>query len=69
MAPRILNLPEWSAHLLQRLRRQAAITGDPELERLYDELSSYPGVSLEAPHDERAGNEIVLPLRRPCRRA
>ncbi len=63
MAPRILNLPEWSAHLLQRLRRQAAITGDPELEQLYDELSSYPNVSLEAPHDERTGNEIVLPLR------
>ena len=33
MAPRILNLPEWSAHLLHRLRRQAAITGDPELEQ------------------------------------
>jgi transcriptional regulator with XRE-family HTH domain len=63
MAPRILNLPEWSAHLLQRLRRQAAITGDPELEQLYHELSSYPNVSLEAPHDERTGNEIVLPLR------
>lgn len=63
MAPRILNLPEWSAHLLCRLRRQAALTGDAELERLYDELSSYPGISLEAPHDDRAGNEIVLPLR------
>jgi transcriptional regulator with XRE-family HTH domain len=63
MAPRILNLAEWSAHLLQRLRRQAAITGDPELEQLYEELSSYPGVSLEVPPDGRAGNEIVLPLR------
>jgi transcriptional regulator with XRE-family HTH domain len=63
MAPRILNLPEWSAHLLQRLRRQVAITGDPELEQLYDELSSYPDVCLEAPHDERTANEIVLPLR------
>ncbi|HUA70064.1 MAG TPA: helix-turn-helix transcriptional regulator [Solirubrobacteraceae bacterium] len=63
MAPRILNLPEWSGHLLHRLRRQAALTGDPELERLYEELSNYPGVALEPPRDERAGEEIVLPLR------
>jgi hypothetical protein len=63
MAPRILNMREWSAHLLHRLRRQASITGDPELEQLYDELSSYPGVCVEAPHDERAGTAIVLPLR------
>ena len=63
MAPRILNLPEWSAHLLHRLRRQAALTGDPELERLYEELSTYPGVALEPPHDGRAGDEIVLPIR------
>jgi MmyB-like transcription regulator ligand binding domain len=33
MAPRILSLPEWSAHLLHRLRRQTALTADPELER------------------------------------
>ena len=63
MAPRILNLGEWSAHLLQRLRRQGAITGDPELEALHDELSTYPGVSLEPPPDGRAGHDIVLPLR------
>ena len=63
MAPRILNLPEWSAHLLHRLRRQAALTGDPELERLYEELSTYPGVTLEPPHDGRAGDDIMLPLR------
>lgn len=63
MAPRILNLEEWSAHLLHRLRREAAITGDAELERLHDELAGYPGVSVDAPHDTGAGHEIVLPLR------
>jgi len=63
MAPRILNLSEWSAHLMQRLRRQAAITGDPELERLYEELATYPGVSVEVPAEDRAANDIVLPLR------
>jgi|SRR5437588_430973 len=47
MAPRILNFEEWSAHLISRVRRQAALTGDPEMARLYEELSGYPGVSLE----------------------
>jgi len=63
MAPRILNLKQWSAHLLHRLRRQAALTADPELDRLHDELSGYPGVSLEAPHEDGSANHIVLPLR------
>jgi transcriptional regulator with XRE-family HTH domain len=47
MAPRILNLEEWSGHILSRVRRQAMVTGDVEIERLYDELRSYPGVSSE----------------------
>jgi hypothetical protein len=63
MAPRILNLEEWSAHLLHRLRRQAALTADPDLERLHDELSRYPGVCLEPPQDDGSGSAIVLPLR------
>jgi transcriptional regulator with XRE-family HTH domain len=62
MAPRIANLPEWSAHLLHRLARRASITGDESLEQLYAELAAYPGVRSEAPaHDVAA--EIVLPLR------
>jgi hypothetical protein len=63
MAPRIVNLAEWSAHLLARLRRQASVTGDPELESLHDELAAYPGVELEPPHEEITGAEILLPLR------
>jgi transcriptional regulator with XRE-family HTH domain len=63
MAPRIKNLGEWSAHLLHRLRRQASLTGDPELERLHDELSGYPGVSSEPPPEESTGADILLALR------
>ncbi|HEY4828229.1 MAG TPA: helix-turn-helix transcriptional regulator, partial [Solirubrobacteraceae bacterium] len=63
MAPQIVNLTEWSAHLLHRLRRQAALTADPELERLHEELSSYPGVSVETPAEDASGSEILLPLR------
>ena len=43
MAPRIANLPEWRAHLLARLHRQAEATGDQRLTALHDELSAYPG--------------------------
>ncbi|HWF25319.1 MAG TPA: helix-turn-helix transcriptional regulator [Solirubrobacteraceae bacterium] len=63
MAPRIINFDEWSSHLLDRLKRAAAITADPELEALYHELAGYPGVTSESPHDEYSANAIVLPLR------
>ena len=63
MAPRIVNLEEWSAHLLHQLRRQASITGDPELERLHEELAGYPGVSVQSPHEDASDAEILLPLR------
>jgi transcriptional regulator with XRE-family HTH domain len=63
MAPRTLNLAEWSAHLLGRLRRQMQATGDPKLIGLYDELSGYPGVEIAPPHTDIQPTDIVLPLR------
>jgi transcriptional regulator with XRE-family HTH domain len=63
MAPRIVNLAQWSAHLLERLRRQVAVTGDEELDRLRRELEGYPGVSDEPPVGGALDTEIVLPLR------
>jgi hypothetical protein len=63
MAPGTVNFGEWSAHLLARLRREASITGDPALEALRAEVASYPGVQSELPSGERAGDEIVVPLR------
>jgi transcriptional regulator with XRE-family HTH domain len=59
MAPRIANLGEWRAHLLARLRRQAAATADPRLTELHDELSGYPGGQDEPP----PGPGVVVPLR------
>jgi len=63
MAPRIANLPQWRAHLLDRLGRQAVSTGDPAVAALYAELSALPcdGPPAE-PHDPVAG-EIAVPLR------
>src|SRR5437588_684093 len=63
MAPRTLNLTEWSAHLLHRVRREAQLTGDPELASLYEELVRYPGVEVAPPHREVQPGDIVLPLR------
>jgi transcriptional regulator with XRE-family HTH domain len=62
MAPRIINLGEWRAHLLERLGRQAVTTGDPALASLHEELASYPGGEAPAHHDLDAG-EIATPLR------
>jgi transcriptional regulator with XRE-family HTH domain len=63
MAPRTLNLSEWSAHLMQRLHREMQMTADPRLQSLYDELSDYPGVELAPPQGEVEAPEIVVPLR------
>jgi transcriptional regulator with XRE-family HTH domain len=63
MAPRILNLGEWRAHLLGRLRRQVAISADPGLTELLDELRAYacdqpePAVEIPGPGD------VFVPLR------
>lgn len=42
LAPRIVNLAEWRAHLLARLRRQVDLTADPVLATLLTELKGYP---------------------------
>jgi hypothetical protein len=61
LAPRISNLADWSGFLLARLRREIEATGDPELEALYEELLTYPGVTTG---DDRAdvatSNQIML---------
>jgi hypothetical protein len=60
LAPRIANLREWRAHLLERLQRQVAITADDRLAELYAELSEYPGETAEV---HAPGGEIAVPLR------
>jgi transcriptional regulator with XRE-family HTH domain len=58
LAPRILNLAQWRAHVLHRLGRDAGITGDPRLADLHRELSALPGGSDPSPP-----NGIAVPLR------
>lgn len=62
MAPRILNLGEWRAHTIGRLRRQLRLTGDPAIAGLLEELSGYPGSDGEegvTPSE----HDVFVPLR------
>ncbi len=64
VAPRIANLAEWRHHLLERLERHVAASGDPDLERLLEELRAYPAPALEAPPAPRGlAAEIFATLR------
>jgi len=40
LAPHIANLPEWRAHLLERLQRQVGVSADPTLAALLAELAA-----------------------------
>jgi transcriptional regulator with XRE-family HTH domain len=61
MAPRIVNLAEWRAHLLDRLNRDIESTAAPALIALRAELAVYPCPPVTpADTDTRA---ILVPLR------
>ncbi|ONI92559.1 transcriptional regulator [Saccharothrix sp. ALI-22-I] len=59
LARRLANLDEVRDHLLHRLAREAAFTGDPELAALHEELSGY-GPTRTSPDPV---HEIALPIR------
>src|SRR5690606_36006289 len=64
IASRIVNLGECREHLLRRLQRQIALSGDPALQALYDEVSAYPGPSRPSePSDDGHGRELAVPVR------
>ncbi|MFE3289129.1 helix-turn-helix domain-containing protein [Rhodococcus sp. NPDC059234] len=68
MAPRIVNLAQWRAHLLHRLDSQIAATGDPALRELAAELSRYPSDNGDGAPEchEGAGlvpGALVVPIR------
>ena len=59
VAPRIANLAEWRAHILDRLRRQIDASGDPVLIALLDELRAYPAPAATQTRDYGG---VVVPL-------
>ena len=69
LAPRIANLAQWRAHLLERLLQQVAATGDAVLQALHDELAGYPvangGVAVAAGGGESSNVVVPFQLRTP----
>lgn len=62
LAPFILNLAEWRAHLLARLRQQVRATADARLGELLGELMSYPHPGAGTRHEAEAEATIVVPM-------
>ena len=63
LAPRIVNLSEWRAHLLERLRRQIDFSADPVLMQLLEELRRYPCLNNARISESRDDyNGIMVPL-------
>ena len=61
VAPRIVNYAQWRAHLLMRLGQQVAISADPVLQDLLQELRAYtapPPLANPSPHAD-AGAAVV----------
>lgn len=68
LAPRVVNLHEWRAHLLDRLRREVELTADPALGDLLTELKAYPIPGGQPPRralDEYGGVAIPFQLNTP----
>jgi transcriptional regulator with XRE-family HTH domain len=63
LGPRIVNLGEWRAHVLSRLRRQITLTGSAELARLYEEVAAYPCDQPEPEVTVPGPGDIFVPLR------
>jgi transcriptional regulator with XRE-family HTH domain len=63
MAPRIVNLGEWRAHLLSRARRNLALTGDDTLAELIEEVRGYPCDQPEPELELPGPGDVFVPLR------
>jgi len=62
VAPRIVNLAEWRAHIFHRLEAQIEASADQGLADLFAELRAYPGGSAKA-QDDYGGVAVPLVLR------
>lgn len=61
LGPMIENLPQWHAHVVRRLQRQIAATGDAVLVRLLAELRALQPAS-DRPLDDEAFDGVAVPL-------
>ncbi|MCM2580204.1 helix-turn-helix domain-containing protein [Streptomyces meridianus] len=65
LAPRIRNLPEWRAHLLEQLERRITLAGSEVLRELHDEVRGYPVPERE--HERSDAASGLLPFALPLR--
>lgn len=63
VSSRIINLAQWRAHLLGRLRREIGQTADAELVRLYTEVRGYQSHLESSQLETPDAGEVVVPLR------
>jgi transcriptional regulator with XRE-family HTH domain len=61
LAPRIVNLAQWRAHVIARLRRQIDVTGDAVLTDLLEEVRDYPVPRGARPPEDESGM-IAIPF-------
>jgi transcriptional regulator with XRE-family HTH domain len=60
LAPRIVNLRQWRAHIFARLHQQVTASADPVLAALEEELRAYPSPMGE--HDDDIEASVIVPL-------
>lgn len=64
LAPSIVNLAQWRAHLLARLRRQIEVSADQILIDLLNELTVYPSPAATTRGEAAPeGAAVIVPLR------
>jgi transcriptional regulator with XRE-family HTH domain len=61
LASRIVNLAQWRAHVIARLRRQIDVSGDVALSDLLEEVRDYPGPRGAGPAEDH--DQIAIPFR------
>ena len=62
LAPAILNLAAWRRHVLHRLLREAATSGDADLLALHDELAALPTPVSTTPPPPNDPVPVAMPL-------
>jgi transcriptional regulator with XRE-family HTH domain len=63
LAPRIVNLAQWRAHVMARLLRQIDLSGDSRLRDMVEEIRSYPNPRDNASPDQVETGVVAIPFR------
>jgi hypothetical protein len=63
LAPRIVNLPQWRAHVMARLLRQIDLSGDTRLLDMAEEIRGYPHPRDTASADQVETGVVATPFR------